>query len=1368
MRFLTAVWFLALISVAGPSVAAEPWDGEAFSGTSEEMLAAVQERKKPKDADIEVLLDETTYEVDEERRIHYQKRRVFRCLTRAGARDWAVVQGSWDAWHEERPQLDARVITRDGKEFRLDPKTVAEVTPDDGDSDLFHDHKQLRAPLPAMASGCIVEEVVRGQESRPFFAAGALERCYFFAFNPTACIRMKVIWPETVPVQFSVRGMELEPKETVAAGKHSRVYERRDIPEFESPGAHLSPDTPRVAYVSFSTGTSWEEIASAYHEVAEQAVDTKAVKSLAEAAIAGLTERQDKIQRLNEELQRLVRYTGVEFGESAIVPTAPKNTLARRFGDCKDQSVALVSMLKAVGIDANVALVNAGTGEDTRPELPALNAFNHAIVYVPGKEPIWIDPTAEFLPAGVLPNPDQGRRALVIVKSGGKLVTTPRLPSSQNGTTIIKRAVLHEWQPSTVTHVVETIGSMAGYQRGYYAERSESENEERWKSFGESIYDSDKIISFERTDPYDVAQPMRVTAKFDNADFGDIEPAHITVTLELDNLIEDLPYELTDEEEYDEEDEKDKKRTAPLHLSENHFNAIRYDVTPPAGYVAGELPENFEEKFGPITVSATFQQRDDGGVLAEVRLDTGSGIVKPKDAEKFREWADEQIGIYDEPLRPLRFEFTHPAQIKSEAGAHKEALAAFRKLIEAHPDEPLFKIRYAEALLTAGFGAAAHDIARQAVKERPDSAKGWTRAAEIFSHNEIGKRLQFGFPRAEAMEAYLKAIELDPDDVDIRWAYSRVAVHDDWGYVYSYRADFEEAIKQLKKVRETVPYFEPVNEVLMMSLLFSEDFEGLLEVCEDMPESELRNQLWIAAVAAIDGVPAALAQARRLHRDDEDDREGALLSATDSLNWSRQYKISSELLERIAKGHDAEKRLMQLVKERSERRRVDEMRLDQDDPARVVQDLLAVAILTPSPADDLRPFMTEAASKEELQENWQDFIFTRPVFLSNDLNELPPQFYADSLGQARFDNNEVLPGLWMVRCSNYPNTKFFVEKQDGEYRVLPPDSTMSRCGVEALAALKKDNLETARNWLALAFEREHANDIALFNWQSGSAFGRLWTWSKHDDKQQVQLAAAALASLGPWNQEVIDLLEKLRKEAGLESWQKLQIHRALFAAYLENRRGELILQEIEKLKEVSPLLALGYDDARLASFVLLQKKDEVLKYVETQIASDPGGNKTSLADLLGDIGCWERSTELHLQSLEKDPDNAVSLNELAWMVLFRENPDCEAAIKYGEKAKKNDPSATVLHTLAAVYAMAGRPDDALETLQSSIKLRSGEVRRDDWFVFGRVAEDYGLPKVARQCYERVDPPEDKLADDTWHLAQRRLQELDQSATSTAP
>src|ERR1041385_9336395 len=95
------------------------------------------------------------------------------------------------------------------------------------------------------------------------------------------------------------------------------------------------------------------------------------------------SKRDDTIRSIVALLHKNVRYTGVEFGESSLIPQFPSETLKRKYGDCKDKALLLVAMLRASGVPADLALLQAGPGRDINPELPGMGNFDHAIVYVP-------------------------------------------------------------------------------------------------------------------------------------------------------------------------------------------------------------------------------------------------------------------------------------------------------------------------------------------------------------------------------------------------------------------------------------------------------------------------------------------------------------------------------------------------------------------------------------------------------------------------------------------------------------------------------------------------------------------------------------------------------------------------------------------------------------------------------------------------------------------------------------------------------------------------------------------------------------------------------------------------------------------------
>ncbi len=197
-------------------------------------------------------------------------------------------------------------------------------------------------------------------------------------------------------------------QEVRANGRVTWTLEHGVLDEMDEMDSNLPPDAPSWPSVEFTSATSWEAVAATYRDMTEARIRNDDARPL----IAGLkapvanSPTREYIAKVVERLHREVRYTGVEFADARLVPEYPAETLRRRFGDCKDKSTLLVAALRAAGIDAYLALLSAGDDQDVSPDLPGLGMFNHAIVYVPGAEDLWIDATAEYTRVGTLPSAD--------------------------------------------------------------------------------------------------------------------------------------------------------------------------------------------------------------------------------------------------------------------------------------------------------------------------------------------------------------------------------------------------------------------------------------------------------------------------------------------------------------------------------------------------------------------------------------------------------------------------------------------------------------------------------------------------------------------------------------------------------------------------------------------------------------------------------------------------------------------------------------------------------------------------------------------------------------------------------------------------
>ncbi|MEQ1733634.1 MAG: DUF3857 and transglutaminase domain-containing protein, partial [Bacteroidia bacterium] len=88
----------------------------------------------------------------------------------------------------------------------------------------------------------------------------------------------------------------------------------------------------------------------------------------------------EKILQAVHIVQDEVRYFGFESGINGIKPHSPNAVYNQRFGDCKDKSVLLCAILKAIGVEAYVTLIHSNAGFDLPNRLPSPYQFNHAIV----------------------------------------------------------------------------------------------------------------------------------------------------------------------------------------------------------------------------------------------------------------------------------------------------------------------------------------------------------------------------------------------------------------------------------------------------------------------------------------------------------------------------------------------------------------------------------------------------------------------------------------------------------------------------------------------------------------------------------------------------------------------------------------------------------------------------------------------------------------------------------------------------------------------------------------------------------------------------------------------------------------------------
>jgi len=188
-----------------------------------------------------------------------------------------------------------------------------------------------------------------------------------------------------------------------------------------------------------STFASWKEFREWYQAAVEGFTEPDdQVRRLAADLTKGKASRDDKVKAIFEYVADDIRYVNYVSGEWWL-PNRPQQLLARRQGDCDDKAILLITLLKAVGIEATEVLVQ--TRYTAQPSLllspkAAIPLFDHGIAYLPGAGGAagqWLDATSPQSRLGPLPSMDARAVALYVSQGPPVAIKTPSASPDEHG-----------------------------------------------------------------------------------------------------------------------------------------------------------------------------------------------------------------------------------------------------------------------------------------------------------------------------------------------------------------------------------------------------------------------------------------------------------------------------------------------------------------------------------------------------------------------------------------------------------------------------------------------------------------------------------------------------------------------------------------------------------------------------------------------------------------------------------------------------------------------------------------------------------------------------------------------------------------------
>lgn len=327
--------------------------------------------------------------------------------------------------------LKAREVLPDGKEIDVDPQLVK-----DGAHPSGRKAKILRTPVADPET--IIEYTYDLWISDPRFIPPWVFQCDL----PTLRSEYAVVAPHgfSVDLRFSDDGAFIDrPPERFETDEGTRffwsmaklpaIFSEPGMPTAEllSPRAHVIMLGAKVGARDYPGFTSWDDVGAWFvSRVPNWA--TLSPQAMAEAKrIAGETSIEEKCLKLLAIVARdLAWETGPTLPLWQTRVVHPEIVLKEKRGNAVSRGLLLVSLLRAIGVNAYPALVAYRDRGVLLPDLPTIGELDAVIAVVPRNEgALFLDPSQLTVNADVASPRVQGTRIVTLREDGAEVMIVP-------------------------------------------------------------------------------------------------------------------------------------------------------------------------------------------------------------------------------------------------------------------------------------------------------------------------------------------------------------------------------------------------------------------------------------------------------------------------------------------------------------------------------------------------------------------------------------------------------------------------------------------------------------------------------------------------------------------------------------------------------------------------------------------------------------------------------------------------------------------------------------------------------------------------------------------------------------------------------
>lgn len=454
----------------------------------ENILAMILDSEEAKNTESSYLY--SIVSIDFQPETHYKKtiREAVYIGDEATLEDFKALSLTYDPYATEIFVNSIEVLNTDGIVVSTADIEDFYVT-SDTNSDMAVEDKILHAPVPGLRIGNTLRYTYTRSEGAP--TVHPFESFYLTKSRPIHVRAITVKAPRD-----TYRIEQFNGVERLAEGDTEVLLSRSPQPyKWEPYQERVSKFLPRIKIGSATK--QWDELTQDYLEdIRDLQKPEQSVLDTAAALAKDSKETSDKLYSIYEYIQQNYTYKAIEFGPRGRIPASSAETIANKYGDCKDLALLTKHLLEAKGIPAKLALINSNG--DVAESLPSMDQFDHMILYLPEyKGGRFIDCTTHEASADLLTPLDlSDRKALVLDGENSRFVQVGSDDLEQN-TLHSERTLQIRGHDLFVDETLSVGGATASYFRSYLKSIEPEKQFERIQSYIAGIAPDLQLTAFE-------------------------------------------------------------------------------------------------------------------------------------------------------------------------------------------------------------------------------------------------------------------------------------------------------------------------------------------------------------------------------------------------------------------------------------------------------------------------------------------------------------------------------------------------------------------------------------------------------------------------------------------------------------------------------------------------------------------------------------------------------------------------------------------------------------------------------------------------------------------------------------------------------